>query len=297
MFISMTGFGRSSRNVQGKELVIEIKSVNHKGCDVFVRSSQELSSLEPHIIQYVKEKVQRGRFDITAYFMKSGLTGSAAQGASINLETLEYYQDTFQKVSRKMKLAAPDKLETFLNLPGVLVLEANGSSKDWKWEDIKSLMEEAIKGLMEMRAKEGAKLQKDIVARMKFIEKSIKSIKKLAPKSQKEREERLHQELHRLVEESVDKVDQGTLASIAMGCLEQTDITEEIVRVESHIIQFYETVKAGQAAGRKLDFIFQELFREFNTMGSKTPHSELGRIVVDVKTELDKLKQQIANIE
>jgi uncharacterized protein (TIGR00255 family) len=293
----MTGFGRGAQSVHGKELVVEVKSVNHKGCDVFVRTSQELSALEPQIIQLIKEKVQRGRFDVTAFFTKSFGNGAGCQPAQINLEALETYRDSFKKIAKKMKLAEPDKLETYLNLPGVLVQEAGPAAVEWKWNDVKPVVEAALKGLLEMRSKEGAKLQKDIVSRMKFIEKSAKSIKKLAPQSQKEQEEHVYQELKRILAEADTKVDGNILASVAKSSLEQTDITEEIVRVESHIVQFSETVKTGQAAGRKLDFIFQELFREFNTMGSKTPHSEIGRIVVDVKTELDKLKQQIANIE
>ncbi len=297
MFISMTGYGRASKTLKGKELVLEIKSVNHKGCEVSTRTANELSSMEPRIIQAIKSRVERGRVDVTAYFMKGNNTPES-RPARVSLETIAAYQVEFKKIGKKLNLEPPTELEDYLGLPGVIVQESGNSQESpVSWADVEPLVNKALDGLIDMRKKEGTKLGKDISARIKNLEQLSKDLRKLAPLAQKERLSDLHRDLEKLLKNSPAKCETPQVTSIAANFLESTDVTEELVRVESHIAQFKQAVKSTSQLGRKLDFIFQELFREFNTIGSKTSHPDMGQKVVEAKTELDKMKQQIANIE
>ena len=296
MFISMTGFGRATKTVHGKELVIEIKSVNHKGLDVFVRSPQELNALEPNIIQCIKSKMERGRVELAIYFTKKSASGNIPT-TKINPEVAEYYIQQLKKIAHQQKISDEIRMGDIVNLPGVVSTESPSVDSSYTWADIAPAVDKAVEALLVMRKKEGAQLQKDIVNRIKFIELTAKKVKKLVPIARKQREAQLHQDVQDLLKETKVKVEANQIISIAVGYLDQTDITEELVRVESHIQQFYETMKISQALGRKIDFILQEMFREFNTIGSKTSHPDIGRMIVEIKAELEKLKQQIANIE
>ena len=295
MFVSMTGYGRASQSIGDRELTIELKTVNHKGMEIVVRAPMDFAPLENKIIKYIGQFVRRGRADVFVGFTQS----NSQPESNIELDDAlaKHYCHTIRELASQLNISNEITIGQLINLPGVIKTQSSSSKYPASWELIQPILNQAVNALMSMRKTEGKELQKDIMARIKNVEQNVKKIHKLIPQAIKTRQTKLKENISILFEKQDVKIDPNQVAAAAITLLDQCDVTEELVRVDSHLAQFHDTAKSGDSAGRRLDFILQELFREFTTIGSKTNHADIGRLVVDIKTDLDKIKQQIANIE
>lgn len=293
--VSMTGYGRGNQSIGDRELAIEIKTVNHKGLEIVVRSPVDFVSLENQIIKYAGQYLRRGRVEI--YIGFNSPMSQPETRIELDEAVAKQYYRFVQGLAAQLHVPLEITIGQLLALPGILKTQGNGSPVAVSWEMIQPALENALQSLLAMRKTEGEELQKDIVARINAVGQNVKKIHKFIPQAIKSRQAKLKENIKALFERNEFKLDSNQVAAAAITLLDQCDVTEELVRVDSHLAQFHETVNSDDAAGRRLDFILQELFREFTTIGSKTNDADIGRLVVDIKTDLDKIKQQVANIE
>lgn len=293
--VSMTGYGRGTISVGDRELTIEIKTVNHKGLEIVVRSPSDFACLENQIIKHAGQYLRRGRVELFIGFITP--TNQTETSVELDHQLAKQYFRSLQGLAAQLQISPEITIGQLFALPGILKTQTNGAKIPVSWEMIQPALESALNSLTAMRKTEGEELQKDILARINTVEQNVKKIHKFVPQAIKTRQMKLKENVKALFERNEFKIEPNQVFAAAITLLDQCDITEELVRVDSHLAQFHETVISDDAAGRRLDFILQELFREFTTIGSKTNHAEIGRLVVDIKTDLDKIKQQIANIE
>ncbi len=293
--VSMTGYGRGNQSIGDRELAIEIKTVNHKGLEIVVRSPVDFVLLENQIIKYAGQYLRRGRVEI--YIGFNSPMSQPETRIELDEAVAKQYYRFVQGLAAQLHVPLEITIGQLLALPGILKTQGNGSPVAVSWEMIQPALENALQSLLAMRKTEGEELQKDIVARINAVGQNVKKIHKFIPQAIKSRQAKLKENIKALFERNEFKLDSNQVAAAAITLLDQCDVTEELVRVDSHLAQFHETVNSDDAAGRRLDFILQELFREFTTIGSKTNDADIGRLVVDIKTDLDKIKQQVANIE
>jgi len=297
MIRSMTGYGRISAHINHWEIKVELKSVNHKGLEISIRAPKELAEFESAIYSFIAKQVHRGRIDVYISLTKTAETG--VPNASIDQELARYYLDLLQQLARNMQISDEIKLAELISLPGIIKI--NSEPKDGEesekltWGNIEPIIANAIEELTTLREQEGDSLAEDIYSRLTQVELDVENIKKLAPEVVVGYRQRLQSKLDNLVEDR--EFDPVRVAQEIALLAERSDITEELVRIESHLDQFRNTMESDSAIGRRLDFILQELFREISTTGAKASHAGIAELVVDVKTELDKIKQQIQNIE
>ena len=287
----MTGFGRG----EAAGWVVECASVNRKHLEVVLSLPRELAGgeLEGELRQRVQTRVARGRVQAQARMASPGHAASAARlDATMAAAYLEQARALGARLGVSGELALPD----LLRLPGVV---QNGAEEvDPAWSDLgalKDALEMALTGMIAMRETEGAHLKADMTARLETVEGLLERIATLAPQVVEKQRGALRQ---RLAEAglALPLDDERLVKEIALFA-DRCDISEEITRARSHLQQFRQSLATGGPVGRALDFLSQEFFREFNTMGAKANHAELAHLVVEAKTELEKLREQVQNVE
>lgn len=297
MIQSMTGYGRSTARLGTWDIKVEIKSVNHKGTEIAIHTSKEFAEIESSIYSFISQRIHRGRIDV--YLTVSSITESGIGKAVVDVELARQYLSTLWKIAHELQLGKDITLGQLITLPGVIKFaneeKAANATDEVTGDLIAPVIADALANLTAARGQEGDTLAEDIYSRLTQIELKMKEIQELAPEVVNGYRQRLQSKLANLIEEQ--QVDSARLA-LEIGLLaERSDITEELVRIESHLDQFRNTMQTDGAIGRRLDFILQELFREISTVGAKASHAEIAELVVDIKTELDKIKQQVQNIE
>lgn len=284
---SMTGFGQA--DVHGYH--VEIKGVNHRYRDIRVKLPRDLSSLEIPARDMVSEAVHRGKIDVT-------ITRVAAAGAeermSINWDLARIYHDDLKRMAGTF--GGEVNFRDVLSLPGILS-EETARAED-QWQLIRDALTEALESFSRAKENEGDHLKSDINARVETLLHMSKAMKALATDMAKVYKDRLHANLNALLSEKTSVIDEVRLEQEVALLADKSDITEELVRLESHIRSLEEAMKVQAGPiGRRTDFILQEISREVNTIGSKSQISELSRMVIDGKTEIEKIREQIQNIE
>lgn len=291
---SMTGYGRGETVRGGYKITVEIGSVNRKSGEVAVSLPRELDALESQVRDEVLRRVARGRLNVRVALQSTD--GFKPVQVRVNQELARTYHREFDKLNKSLKLNTPVSLDTILKAPGVL--ESNTEEQDAEkfWPLLKSALKKAMEGLVEMRATEGAHLGKDLQTRVKNIRAGVKRITKLAPRVPKRYREQLLNRLRNAGIENFDPSDERVLKEIVIFT-DRTDITEELTRLESHFQQYTDCIKSNDPVGRKLDFLCQEMNREVNTIGSKAQDADISKEVVGAKTELEKFREQVQNVE
>jgi uncharacterized protein (TIGR00255 family) len=294
---SMTGYGRASGHINSWEIKVELKSINHKGLEISIRSPKELAEFESAIYSFISKQIQRGRIDI--YINLTPIVTTSTPNIIIDTEQAKYYLNSLQQLARELKIPEELSISELAELPGVVRVgnEQKQTEEPGKivWEHIEPIITNAVAELTVAREREGDSLAEDIYSRLTLVELNVGTIKKLAPEVVIGYRQRLQSKLDNLVQDR--EFDPTRIAQEVALLAERSDITEELVRIESHLDQFRNTMESDGAIGRRLDFILQELFREISTTGAKASHAGIAELVVDIKTELDKIKQQIQNIE
>ncbi|MGL5634876.1 MAG: YicC/YloC family endoribonuclease [Sarcina sp.] len=294
MVRSMTGFGRACTE-EGKErsFSIEIKSVNHRYLDINIRMPKSMFSLEDKIRRCIKETLNRGKVDLFINYKNYAKTDSLAK---VNLD----FAKTYVSALENLKEAFPEiKNDISLSLiskhPDVIITEEKEENLDDIWSEIEPLLKKSINGLVEMRRFEGGKLKDDIINKTFEIESLVNSIAKKADVLVSNYKAKLEERLKEILK-TVD-IDENRIAMELAIFADKVAVDEEITRLNSHIIHLRETLSLSEPVGRKLDFIMQEMNREANTIASKSTDLNITNKVIDIKNILEKIREQVQNIE
>jgi uncharacterized protein (TIGR00255 family) len=290
MVKSMTGFGRSQRESNDLLLTVEIKTVNHRFCEYHIRMPRQLLKIEDKIKKQLNA-IHRGRVEV---FVTLG--GNSAVHRKVNIDWLlleEYYQYIL-KIKEKYKLQEHVSIHDLLQREEWLQVEEVDLGNEELEKLVNITVEEAANQLMAMRVAEGKELETDIRKQLLILDGTINEVKQYAPQVVKQYKERLAKRLNDYLSGALDE--QRFITEVAIFA-DKADINEELTRLHSHIRQFEETLTESEPIGRKLDFLLQEMNREVNTIGSKANDSKIAKEVVEMKSLLEKVKEQVQNIE
>ena len=291
---SMTGYGRGDSSAKGVQLEVEISSVNRRQVEVAVSLPNELDSLEADLRKIVLASVARGR--ISGRVTLQLPSGKANRSILINEEQAEAYKNGLAKLADGMGLRDDLSLETILRLPGVMEAGEDEVDPVAMLPTLKRALGQALGQLQDMRFKEGSNLGRDLTKRLASLRRITKRVAKRAPKVVEHHRTRLLERLAKADIDVADADDERFLREVVYFT-DRSDISEELTRLESHFDQVDGCLISNEPVGRKLDFLAQEMFREVNTIGSKANDSEISQEVVTLKTELEKIREQVQNVE
>lgn len=292
MVASMTGFGKGEVETDGYLAAVEIRSVNGRYGDVSVHISRSLSELEPRIKKKIVSTLSRGRIDVSVT-----LSGARTDKGIpvLNLDIFDAYFECIESLKKRTGLPSKTDLTKMLSLPGLFTFKTQTLCLEAAWKLIELATQDAVTGWQSMRQVEGEKLSQDFVLHIREIESLIRKVEMLAPTRVKNVRRRLEEKLQELL--NSQDLDQNRLIMEIALLADRSDVTEECVRFHSHNEQFLQTLEGNGTVGRRLNFLLQEMLREANTIGSKAADAEIAHIVVDIKEEIEKLREQIQNIE
>ena len=291
---SMTGYGRGDSSAKGVQLEVEISSVNRRQVEVAVSLPNERDSLEADLRKIVLASVARGRVSGRVTLQRP--SGKANRSILINEAQAEAYKKTLAKLADGMGLRDDLSLETILRLPGVMEAGEDEVDPVAMLPTLKRALGQALGQLQAMRSKEGANLGRDLTKRLASLRRITKRVAKRAPKVVEHHRTRLLERLAKADIDVADADDERFLREVVYFT-DRSDISEELTRLESHFDQVDGCLISNEPVGRKLDFLAQEMFREVNTIGSKASDSEISQEVVTLKTELEKIREQVQNVE
>jgi uncharacterized protein (TIGR00255 family) len=294
MIKSMTGYGRSETALGGRNVVIEIRSLNHRNLEVIARFPAFLSFLEMDIKKRLNEKISRGRVEVSIKVdAEPGMNGG--EKLNVNLPLIRDYYSLLSDIKKELGLEDEITLALIARLKNGIYVSDVAIDPEEAWETISDALDEAVDSLITMKEKEGEILCDDFIEHLTLTEEYIKSLEVRSPQVALEYQERLRERIAELA--GGVEIDEARVSQEIAILAEKSDINEETVRLASHIVQFREMIKAGGPIGRKLDFLLQEMHREINTIGSKSGDLEISHNVIEIKTELAKLREQVQNIE
>ena len=289
----MTGYGRGESSRKGCKVTVEISSVNRRQGEVAVHLPRDLDALESRVRDEVNRKVSRGRVNVRVTMMSG--EGSSGQ-AVINVELAKSYAREYRKLVKSLSLSGELGLEHLLRAPGVLqVSEQVVDAMDY-WSVVQKSLRAGLTQLIAMREKEGGHLKKDLVARVKIMRRGVTHIQKRVPSVIKRYRKQLLGRIENAGIQLTNEDNERLLREVVLFA-ERSDITEEMTRLQSHFVQFDDTLKKDEPVGRTLDFLTQEMNREINTIGSKANDAEISKLVVNLKAELEKFREQVQNVE
>lgn len=291
MIKSMTGFGKSSLINENREYQVEIRSVNHKYLDITVKMPRILSYLEETVKKEVASKLKRGKIDISISFLNESLEG---KNISINKELANLYIKELKELAKETQILDNIQVMEIAKLPEVLVIKSNQEDEKIKQELIK-VTTDAVEKLIQMRSEEGKKIKDDLEERIDKIEQEIIEISQKSTGLIEEYVVKLEARIKEILK--TEEIDKSRIAQEVVIYADKSSIEEEITRLKSHISQIRNLLNSNEPVGKKLDFIIQEMNREINTTGSKSNSLDITNTVINVKTELEDIREQIQNIE
>ena len=286
---SMTGYGKSTCEFKNKKISIEIKTLNSKGIDLNTRIPSQYKEHELEIRSEIINKLERGKVDFSIFTEQTG----AEKNTIINTEIVENYLSQLQKIAKDNNLSDTNLLSTVMRLPETLKIDTP-EVDETEWMQVRKAIDQTIAETNNFRIQEGAVLVADFVQRIKIIENCLFLIEPLAKERIIKIKDRIKTNLFDVI--SKDAVDNNRLEQEIIFYIEKIDITEEQTRLANHCKYFIETIEKECSAGKKLGFISQEIGREINTIGSKSNDYEMQKLVVQMKDELEKIKEQLLNI-
>jgi len=289
---SMTGFGRGEAQGLGKKITVELKSVNHRFGEVVLRMPKQYVALEEKARRLVQEKVARGRVD---GFISVDQYDEKIPTVKVDKALAASYHKAMEDLLKGLGMSEAIRADHILAVPGVIILENPAEDVEEWWPVLEEALRGALGGLLEMRESEGGRLKIDLLDRLERIRKMTSEIEVRSPLVVEEYRSRLVQRLSEWLADST--LDMNRVMAEVVVFAEKSSITEEIVRLKSHLSQAGQSLGAGDPVGRKLDFIIQEMHREINTISSKSSDVQISAIVVEVKSELEKIREQVQNLE
>lgn len=286
----MTGFARARSREKRGGWAVEIRSLNHRYFEFSLKSSPSLYPLEERIRELCQKKIRRGKLTVNI----NEIEASGLEEVKLDEKVLQFYLSALRKVQRRFRLAGPVGVSDLLSLPRIFSVEKKAENPEKLWRHLRLALEEALAGLERSRLREGRSLARDLLLRIGKIEKGLLRIETRAQALPQEYYERLRERIRNLFE---TKAEEPRLWQEAAFLAERADVTEEIIRLKNHFRLFREKTAKGEEAGKELDFILQEMNREVNTLGAKGQDSGISKEVIAVKAELEKIREQVQNIE
>ncbi len=294
MIRSMTGFGRAEGPVAGRRLAVEIKTVNHRFLNFFSRVPGDIQRFEGQVLALVKARLQRGQVNVFAAWDGGGAGGPAV---TVDLEAARRAADALRRVAEVAGVEPAVTLDHLLAFPAVTAAPTAGLDPDAFWAELEPLFRTALEDLDGFRVREGADLAADVSDRLAELDALVDRVEARRPEVVREYRERLARRVRDLAEEVPSELLDERVAVEVAVMADRSDVSEEIVRLRSHLAKFRELLDRGGVVGRKLDFVLQEMNRETNTIGSKASDAVVGEAVVEIKAELEKIREQIQNVE
>lgn len=292
MIKSMTGFGRGHQVLNGRDITVEIRAVNHRYYEFSSRLPRSLGYVEDKLKTLLQGRISRGKVEVSVLINN---VEAADEKITINHEIVKEYIDAMRSVKDEFGLVDDLSLSNILRIPDAFTVVKTETDEEQLWEDIRSTAEEALEHFISMRENEGERMKQDVLSRLAKIEEWVGVVETRSPMVVEDYRKRLYDKMCEVL--SSTNIDENRILMEAGIFSEKTAVDEETVRLRSHIVQFRGMLESGEPVGRKLDFLVQEMNRETNTIGSKVQDIEVTRIVVDQKSEIEKIREQIQNIE
>ncbi len=292
MIRSMTGYGSADIERNGQRLEAEIRSVNHRYCEVSLRAPKIVGLFEDQIRQLVQERYSRGKFNLTITW---GGAGESGEVLKLNEAVADRYVALFRQLESRYQVNSSLDVRTLATLPDVFTWEHSALSDEETWELVKSVVNKACDNMSAMKEREGQALARDFDHRLKLVRTELDKVVERAPSRPQEAKERLMGRLKALLDDV--EMDPARVAQEIALMADRLDCTEECVRLSAHLDQFRHLIEGSELAGRKLNFLLQEMNREANTIGSKSNDVEITRAVIVIKEEIERLREQVQNVE
>jgi uncharacterized protein (TIGR00255 family) len=288
----MTGYGRGEVDHGGAKLSVELNSVNRKQSDIVVNLPRDLTELEPRIRQTINERISRGRMNVLVTLQEST---NGARTLALDTGLARSYHEAMLTLQKELSAPGEITIGTILQAPGVMRSPEHSIDAADAWPVLQQALAAALAELIKMREREGKHLAKDLIHRLKVLRKEIKEVRALYPDVVKKYRSALLERIEKAgLNLPID--DERLLKEIAFFA-DRSDISEELTRLESHLAQFAHHLRKNEPVGRTLEFITQEIFRELNTLGAKSNDAAISQHVVACKSELEKIREQIQNLE
>lgn len=292
MLKSMTGYGRNEAIVGAKKITIEIKSVNHRFSDYSIKVPRQYGFLEERLRHKISEKVARGKIDV---YVNIESCGEADKVITVNTELAKNYLTELREMARELEIEDDITVSKLMMFGDIFNAEPKRDDEEELWDAVSNTADGAIDAFIAMREREGSRIETDLRARIDYMRSLSEKIDKRAPQIIEEYKERLYTKINELLEDH-DIDDARVLTEVGIFA-DKVAINEELVRLSSHYEEFKTIIESGEPAGRRLDFLIQEINREVNTVGSKASDLKTAKLVVTLKGEIEKLREQIQNIE
>ena len=292
MLKSMTGFGRMQEVINNREILVEIKAVNHRYYEFNSRVPRAYGYLDEKLKGFLNGRVSRGKVEVSISIFNQEGSDAAIE---INRSIAEGYVSALRSVSDELNLRDDLSLSSIMRLPDIFNVVKTAEDEEVIWQDVKTVASKALDKFIDMRETEGQKMYEDISSRLDFIESVVGEVEKRSPEVTELYREKLYSKIKEIVDDR--NIDEARILTEAAVFSEKTAVDEETVRLRSHIAQYRSLLNSEEPVGRKLDFLTQEMNREVNTIGSKGQDLEITKMVVDLKSEIEKIREQIQNIE
>ena len=292
MIKSMTGYGRSSYESQGREYIVEIKSVNNRFSDINIKGPRSFNYLEEEIKKVILNNVTRGKIDLYITFNNNSDLGKKI---NLNTEIAKKYIEELKKLASEEDIIDNINIMDISRFPDVLNIRIEEEAEEIIKNELLKALNQAIENFIDMRQKEGEKIKQDLETRIENIKEKVEKISSISSGLVEEYIVKLEERIKELLK--TDVVDKNRLAQEVVIYSDKCSVEEEITRLKSHITQFLNLLNSETAVGKKLDFLVQEMNRETNTIGSKANNLDITNYVVDMKTEIENIREQIQNIE
>lgn len=290
--LSMTGYGSAKGSVEGQEITVELKSVNNRYLDCSVRLPRNFLFAEDTVKQAVSAGVSRGKVDV---FVSAQASQDSGTVVSVNEELARGYRDAVARIAETLGLESGLNAFSIARFPDVLTVERRELDKDKAAAALSEITAKAVEEFNAMREREGERLRRDMLGKLETIEGLVSVVEERSPQTVKEYRERLEARLRDILADR--SLDEQRVITEAAIFADRTAVDEETVRLRSHIAQFRTMLEEGSPIGRKMDFLVQEFNRESNTIGSKCSDASLAKVVVDLKSEIEKIREQLQNVE
>ncbi len=291
MIRSMTGYGRAQQKIGPRDITVEIKSVNHRYFEFSSKTPRNCGYLEERLKTYLQEQVARGKVEANVFMQ---VTEGDATEVELNRDLAAAYVNALRSVT-ELDLRDDLTLSSLARFPDIFTVRRQQENEDEVWQAVKTVADEALGKFVSMREAEGQRLTEDILSRLAEVEKLVGLVEERSPQTVEAYRERLAAKIQEVLADR--QIDETRIITEAAIFADRVAVDEETVRLHSHIAQFKEILESGGCVGRKLDFLVQELNREANTIGSKAQDAQMARIVVALKSNIEKIREQIQNLE
>jgi len=289
---SMTAFGRGEAMADGYRFTVELRMLNHRFCDIRIKLPRRYTEFEEDIKRKLSNEFSRGRIEVNVVADEAL---DKVQHLTVDTQLAETYKRLLLDLEAKLGLEAGLRLDTLLHFRDIFIFKEDEESRGQAWKVIEMALDQGMKQCIHMRREEGSAIEADFNERLNQLEVLGRELESRAPLVVLDVRERLQKRIEELVGQA--QLDESRLAQEVAILAEKSDVTEELTRFKSHIQQFRALLKASGPRGRQLEFVLQEMHREINTMGSKANDVEIGQRVIQIKTELERLREQLQNVE